>query len=44
MALLFTLSKLVTLLGCGWSTPCAIAFVSRDLLQWLQGVRTKTTI
>lgn len=34
MAVIFTLSKITTLIGCGWSVPSAIAFVAGDLLAW----------
>ena len=42
MALVLTLGKIMNLLGCGWSTPCAIAFVSRDLLEGFRRLWTKT--
>src|SRR5438093_4498350 len=41
MSLVFTLSKIMTLLGCGWSAPCAIAFTAGELLEWFRGLWTK---
>ncbi len=36
MTLVFTVSKITTLLACGWSAPCAIAAVSGELLEWFR--------
>ena len=44
MGLRLALGKMVALLGCGWSAPCAVAFVSRDLLGGLQRLWTKTAL
>jgi hypothetical protein len=42
MALVLTLGKIMNLLSCGWSTPCAIAFVSRDLVEGFHRLWAKT--
>jgi len=36
MRFVLAISKLATLIGCGWSAQCAVAFVAVDLLEWFR--------
>jgi hypothetical protein len=44
MTLLYTLGKILTLLGCGWSAPCAIAFMSRELVDGFRRLWAKAVL